>query len=50
MLKELPVVAGNLVHDAHTAVLMREHGVKTIVTLDMDFHHFPFVTVENPLG
>ena len=50
VLKDVPIVAGNLVHDAHTAVLMREHGVPSIVTLDMDFHHFPFVTVKSPLA
>ena len=47
VMREHPVIAGNLVHDAHTAILMREHGVTRIVTLDMDFHHFSFVTVES---
>lgn len=48
-LREVPDVRGNLMHDLHTAVLMREHGVGRIVTRDTDFHRFPFVTVEDPL-
>lgn len=47
---ELPQLAGNLVHDAHTAVLMREHGVRRIVTRDTDFHRFPFLTPVDPLA
>jgi len=43
-------VEGNLWHDAHTAVLMREHGVATIYTRDTDFHRFPFVNPVDPLG
>ena len=42
-------VAGNLVHDLHTATLMREHGVSEIWTADMDFHQFPFLRVVDPL-
>jgi hypothetical protein len=38
-------LAGNLVHDFHTAVLMREHGVKEIVTLDEDFKAFSWVSI-----
>lgn len=45
---ELPWLAGNLVHDAHTAILMREHGVSRICTRDADFHRFPFVEVLEP--
>lgn len=44
-----PDLRGNLVHDAHTAVLMREHGVRTIYTRDTDFHRFPFLEVIDPL-
>lgn len=47
---ELPHLAGNLVHDAHTAVLMREHGVQRIYTRDTDFHRFPFVAPVDPLA
>lgn len=42
-------VAGNLLHDFHTAVLMREHGIAEIRTADTDFHQFPFLRVVNPL-
>lgn len=48
-LDELPELRGNIVHDAHTAVLMREHGVSQICTRDTDFHRFPFLTVIDPL-
>jgi uncharacterized protein len=41
--------AGNLFHDIHTAVLMREYGVREIVTADADFLQFRFLTVSNPL-
>lgn len=46
---ELPEVRGSLLHDAHTAILMREHGVRRILTHDADFRRFPFVEVEDPL-
>ena len=45
---ELPWLAGNLIHDAHTAILMREHGVARICTRDADFHRFPFLEVVEP--
>lgn len=48
-LAELPNIRGNLLHDLHTAVLMREHGVSRICTRDTDFHLFPFLTVVDPL-
>ena len=41
---------GNLVHDLHTVVLMREHGISEIRTADADFHQFKFLTVVNPLN
>ncbi len=49
-LSELPALRGNVVHDLHTAVLMREHGISRICTRDADFHRFPFLTVVDPLG
>ena len=48
-LTELPDVRGNLIHDLHTAVLMREHGITRICTRDTDFHRFPFLEVVDPL-
>jgi hypothetical protein len=48
-LEELPELRGNLIHDAHTAVLMREHGISQISTRDTDFHRFPFLRVIDPL-
>jgi predicted nucleic acid-binding protein len=45
---EVPHLAGNILHDVHTAVLMREHGIRQIYTRDSDFHRFPFITVIDP--
>jgi uncharacterized protein len=49
VIAELPRLAGNLMHDAHTAILMREHGIARICTRDADFSRFPFVEVIDPL-
>jgi uncharacterized protein len=49
VISELPHLAGNLLHDAHTAILMREHGIGRICTRDTDFHRFPFLKVIDPL-
>ena len=46
--EELPDLRGNICHDLHTAVLMRENGVSQICTRDTDFHRFPFLTVLDP--
>ena len=46
---ELPYLAGNIVHDAHTAILMREHGISRICTRDTDFSRFPFLEIVDPL-
>lgn len=46
---EMPYLAGNLLHDAHTAVLMREHGIRRICTRDADFHRFSFLEVIDPI-
>ncbi|MBI3666069.1 MAG: PIN domain-containing protein [Acidobacteria bacterium] len=50
ILNEVPAVRGNLLHDAHTAILMREHGIRRIYTRDADFHRFSFLEVIDPLG
>lgn len=49
VVRELPDLAGNLFHDAHTAILMREHGVRQICTRDTDFNRFSFLEVIDPL-
>jgi predicted nucleic acid-binding protein len=46
---EVPGLAGNIVHDAQTAVLMREHGIRRICTRDTNFHRFPFLEPIDPL-
>jgi predicted nucleic acid-binding protein len=46
---ELPHLSGNLLHDAYTAILMREHGIGRICTRDTDFNQFPFLEVIDPL-
>lgn len=50
LLGELPHLSGNILHDTHTAVLMREHGIRQICTRDTDFHRFPFLEVVDPLA
>ncbi|HEY6506734.1 MAG TPA: TA system VapC family ribonuclease toxin [Vicinamibacterales bacterium] len=47
---DVPGLSGNIVHDAQTAVLMREHGIRRICTRDTDFHRFPFLEPVDPLN
>ena len=47
---EFPDTRANGMHDLHTAVLMREHGISRICTLDSGFRRFPFLTVVDPSG
>ncbi len=49
VIQEVPHLAGNLLHDAHTAILMREHGVRQICTRDTDFNQFPFLEIIDPV-
>ena len=49
-LAELPELRANAMHDAHIAILMREHGVSRICTRNAGFRRFPFLTVLDPLG
>lgn len=49
-LRETPGLSGNLLHDLHTATLMREHGIRRIYTRDADFHRFKFLEVVDPLA
>ena len=46
---EAPHISGNLVHDATTAILMREHGIRRIYTRDTDFHRFSFLEPIDPI-
>lgn len=45
-----PPVSGNLVPDAHLVALMREHGVRTILTHDRDFRRFDGIRVRDPFA
>ena len=44
----MPSLSGSVLHDLHTALLMREWGVTDIVTEDADFHKFEGIRPENP--
>lgn len=46
--REVAGLRGNIAHDLNTAVLMREHGIRQIVTRDADFKRFPFLEVIDP--
>lgn len=46
---EVPGISGNLVFDAHTAILMRENGIRAIYTRDTDFNRFPFLDTIDPV-
>jgi hypothetical protein len=48
--RDYPALSGSVLHDFHTAVLMKEHGVTEIRTADTDFHQFRFLRVVNPLA
>lgn len=50
MTNEVPGFAGNLLHDFHTAVLMREHGLARVYTRDADFRRFRHIEVIDPLA
>lgn len=43
-------VVGNLVHDAHIAALVVEHGATEFWTADRDFARFPGLRVRNPFA
>ena len=49
VVEEFPHSSGNLLHDLHTAVLMREHGIQRIYSRDTDFHRFPFIEPVDPI-
>ena len=45
-----PHLAGSILHDAHTVILMREHGIRRIYTRDADFSRFSDLEVIDPLA
>lgn len=47
--RQSPAFQGNLLHDLHTVVLMKEHDIRKIYTADADFHRFAEVEVVNPI-
>jgi uncharacterized protein len=47
LLRDTPVT-GNLLHNAHIAALLIEHGVEEILTADEDFRLFRKLKVINP--
>jgi toxin-antitoxin system PIN domain toxin len=49
VISEMPELSGNVLHDTHTAILMREHGIARICTRDTDFNRFRFIEVIDPL-
>ena len=48
-LEQFPGLRGSILHDVHTAVLMREHGLRRIYTQDTDLHKLSFLEVIDPL-
>jgi hypothetical protein len=50
IIAEVPHLRGNIFHDAHTAALMKEHGIERIYTRDTDFYRFPFIKVIDPVA
>lgn len=50
LVNQIPELKGNLLFDARTSALMKEHGVQTIYTRDMDFNLFPWVEIVDPLS
>jgi predicted nucleic acid-binding protein len=49
IVRTVPGITADLWHDAETAALMREHGIRRICTRDTDFHRFPFLEPIDPL-
>ncbi len=47
--EQIPELSGNLVFDARSAILMKEHGIRTIYTRDRDFNLFPWVDIFDPV-
>lgn len=45
-LRETSRIRGNQLHDFHLAVLMREHGIRSLLTEDRDFRMFPWIEIQ----
>lgn len=43
-------ITGNLIFDVHIVVLMKENGMRDIVTNDSDFRRFKEIRVRNPFS
>ena len=50
MIAEMPELAGNIMHDAHTVSMKREHSVRRIVTRYAGFHRFKNIEVFDPVA
>jgi predicted nucleic acid-binding protein len=50
LLPEIPHPAGNLMHDAHTATLTCQHGIRRVATRNTDIHRFPFLEPLDPMA
>ena len=50
VLNSIPSLSGNLIYDAQTAILMREHGINRIYTRDTDFFRFSFLEPVDPVA
>lgn len=49
VIKAFPLVKSNGMHDLHYAAILKENGVKKILTCDSDFKRYDFLEVINPL-
>jgi uncharacterized protein len=50
ILVAMPHLAGNILHGVNTVALMREHGIRQVVTRDADFHRFKGIEVVDPVS
>jgi toxin-antitoxin system PIN domain toxin len=48
IVSQVAPVKGNFVHDCRIAAIMKEHGVREILTRDSDFRKIPGLSVVNP--
>jgi len=50
IMREMPTLRGNDMHDVEIAALMRDRGIKTIYTRDTGFHRFRFLEPIDPIA